>query len=280
MTWTFTDDVDVFLASAGPSLAARPVEHTVALSVTERLRRSGAHHYGDDDPLLGWWRGADGAVAGTLVRTPPHAALLTAVPPEAVGPLVEALGAGSDLDGVNADRDIAALLAARLPGYRTVQEQRLYRLGMLRPPSPAPEGRARVATRADRALLVEWVRGFADATGQAGKATSLVEWLVDEGTERGSLTLWECGGTPVALAGRTRMLAGTVRVTLVYTPPDFRGRGYGAAVTAASSRAALEAGAAEVLLFADLANPTSNGVYLRIGYEPVADRVQLRRDAR
>ncbi|SCF89448.1 hypothetical protein GA0115255_110331 [Streptomyces sp. Ncost-T6T-2b] len=94
MTWTFTDDVDVFLAATGPSLAARPVEHTVALTVTERLRRSGAHHYGDDDPLLGWWRGADGAVAGTLVRTPPHAALLNAVPPEAVGPLVEALGAG------------------------------------------------------------------------------------------------------------------------------------------------------------------------------------------
>ncbi|MFB7967121.1 GNAT family N-acetyltransferase [Streptomyces rubiginosohelvolus] len=275
MTWTFTPDVDVFLASAGPSLAARPVEHTVALSVTERLRRSGAHHYGDDDPVLGWWRGPDGAVAGTLVRTPPHVALLTAVPAEAVEPLVAALGTGPDLDGVNADRDIAALLAARLPGYRTVQEQRLYRLGALRPPSPAPEGRARAATRADRALLVAWVRGFADATGQS---KSSAEWLVDEGTERGSLTLWESGGTPVALAGRTRMPAGTVRVTLVFTPPEFRGRGYGAAVTAESSRAALAEGAAEVLLFTDLANPTSNGVYLRIGYEPVADRVQLRRD--
>ncbi|MEU2905705.1 GNAT family N-acetyltransferase [Streptomyces globisporus] len=275
MTWTFTDDVDVFLAAAGPSLAARPVEHTVALSVTERLRRSGAHHYGADDPVLGWWRGADGAVAGTLVRTPPHGAMLTALPPEAVEPLVEALGAGPDLDGVNADRDIAALLAARLPGYRTVQDQRLYRLGTLRPPSPAPEGRARAAAREDRALLVAWVEGFAEATGQS---KSSAEWLVDEGTERGSLTLWESGGTPVALAGRSLMLAGMVRVTSVYTPPEFRGRGYGAAVTAESSRAALAEGAAEVLLFTDLANPTSNGVYLRIGYEPVADRVQLRRD--
>ncbi|NUV67986.1 MULTISPECIES: GNAT family N-acetyltransferase [unclassified Streptomyces] len=275
MTWTFTDDVDVFLAAAGPSLAAWPVEHTVALTVTERLRRSGAHHYGDDDPVLGWWRGADGAVAGTLVRTPPHAALLNAVPPEAVGPLVEALGAGPDLDGVDADRDTAALLTTRLRRYRTEQEQRLYRLGTLRPPAPAPEGRARAATRADRALLVAWVEGFADATGQS---KSSAEWLVDEGTERGSLTLWESGGTPVALAGRSRMLAGTVRVTLVYTPPEFRGRGFGAAVTAEASRAALAEGAAEVLLFTDLANPTSNGVYLRIGYEPVADRVRLRRD--
>ncbi len=272
MTWTFTDDVDVFLAAAGPSLAARPVEHTVALTVTERLRRSGAHHYGAGDPVLGWWRGAGGTVAGTLVRAPPHVALLTAVPAEAVGPLVAALRAGPDLDGVNADRDTAALLAAGLPGYRTVQEQRLYRLGSLRPPSPAPDGRARAATRADRSLLVAWVNGLADATGQSKSSAA---WLVDEGTERGALTLWESGGVPVSLAGRTRMLAGTVRITLVYTPPEFRGRGYAAAATAEASRAALEAGAAEVLLFTDLANPTSNGVYLRIGYEPVADRVQM-----
>ncbi|MFI1224622.1 MULTISPECIES: GNAT family N-acetyltransferase [unclassified Streptomyces] len=276
MTWTFTDDVDAFLASAGASLAARPVEHTVALTVTERLRRSGAHHYGAGDPVFGWWRGTDGAVAGTLVRTPPHPALLTAVPAEAVEPLAEALGAGPDLDAVNADRDTAALLAARLPGYRTEQEQRLYRLDLLRPPSPAPEGRARAATRADRALLVGWVQGFADATGQSKSAAP---WLVDEGTERGALTLWESGGAPVALAGRSRMLAGRVRVTLVYTPSELRGRGYAAAVTAEASRAALEAGAAEVLLFTDLANPTSNGVYRRIGYEPVADRLLVRRGA-
>lgn len=176
---------------------------------------------------------------------------------------MELLGAGPDLDGVNAEPDTAALLAVRLPGYRTEQAQRLYRLGTLRAPSPAPEGRSRVATRADRALVVAWVQGFADATGQS---KSSAEWLVDEGTERGSLTLWESGGTPVALAGRTRILAGTVRVTLVYTPPGFRGRGYGAAVAAEASRAALAEGAAEVLLFTDLADPTSNGVYLRIGY--------------
>ncbi|RPK89982.1 MULTISPECIES: GNAT family N-acetyltransferase [Streptomyces] len=276
MTWTFTHDTGTFLAAAGASLAARPVEHTVALTVTERLGRAGAHHYGEGDPVLGWWRGADGAVAGTLVRTPPRPALLNGVPAEAVVPLAEALGAGPDLAAVNADRDTAALLAAVLPGYRTEQEQRLYRLGALRPPSPAPEGRARAARRADRALLVEWMHGFADTTGQSKTSA---EWLVDEGTERGALTLWESGGAPVALAGRSRMLAGTVRVTSVYTPPEHRGRGYAAAVTAEASRAALAAGAAEVLLFTDLGNPTSNGVYRRIGYEPVADRMQMRRDA-
>jgi predicted GNAT family acetyltransferase len=61
----------------------------------------------------------------------------------------------------------------------------------------------------------------------------------------------------------------------VYTPSEHRRRGYGAAVTAAATRDAQDAGASEVVLFTDLANPTSNGVYLRLGYHPVEDRVML-----
>jgi predicted GNAT family acetyltransferase len=37
------------------------------------------------------------------------------------------------------------------------------------------------------------------------------------------------------------------------------------------SRAALESGAAEVLLLTDLADPTSDALYRRIGYRPVCD---------
>jgi predicted GNAT family acetyltransferase len=35
------------------------------------------------------------------------------------------------------------------------------------------------------------------------------------------------------------------------------------------------AGAEEVLLYTDLANPVSNSIYQRIGYRPVEDRVML-----
>jgi predicted GNAT family acetyltransferase len=66
-----------------------------------------------------------------------------------------------------------------------------------------------------------------------------------------------------------------IRVGPVYTPPGLRHRGYAGAVTAAVSQAALDAGAAEVLLFTDLANPTSNSLYQNLGYQPVEDRVVL-----
>jgi predicted GNAT family acetyltransferase len=46
-------------------------------------------------------------------------------------------------------------------------------------------------------------------------------------------------------------------------------------VTAAASGRLLEAGAEDVLLYTDLANPVSNSIYQRIGYRAVEDRVVL-----
>ncbi|WP_406422598.1 GNAT family N-acetyltransferase [Streptomyces sp. NBC_00873] len=268
MTWTFTDDVEAFLDVAGASLAARPAENTLLLTVTATLRRSGPHAYGEAAPLLGWWRGPDGEVAGTLVHTPPHPPLLGTVAPEALVPLTTALR----LTSVNADRPTAEALAVGWPGHRIEQEQRLYRLDELIPPSPAPEGAPRTATTADRALLLAWHLAFAEEIGEPG---THAERLVDERTASGGLTLWEAGDAPVSMAGISPRVAGTVRVATVYTPPEYRGRGYAAAVTADVSRAAREAGAAEILLFTDLANPTSNGVYQRIGFRPVSDRLLI-----
>jgi predicted GNAT family acetyltransferase len=85
---------------------------------------------------------------------------------------------------------------------------------------------------------------------------------------------------PVSLAGLLRLVAAQIRVGPVYTPPRWRGRGFGAAVTAAVSQAALDTGADHVLLFTDLANPTSNTLYQRLGYRPVTDRVVLEFQAR
>ncbi|MFE7354439.1 GNAT family N-acetyltransferase [Streptomyces sp. NPDC057543] len=268
MAWTFTDDVDVFLEAAGASLAARPAENTLVLTVTAALRRGGPHAYGGSAPLLGWWRGADGEVAGTLVQTPPFRPLLGTVAPEALAPLAAAL----PLTEINADRATAEALAATWPGHRVDQEQRLYRLETLVPPSPTPSGRPRDATAADRELLVRWYLAFADQVGQSGQNA---ERMVDERTASGGLTLWEDGGVPVSMAGASPRIAGTVRIGPVYTPAEHRGRGYAAAVTAQVARAAREAGAQEVLLFTDLANPTSNGVYQRIGFRTLSDRLLI-----
>jgi predicted GNAT family acetyltransferase len=62
-----------------------------------------------------------------------------------------------------------------------------------------------------------------------------------------------------------------VRITLVYTPPSFRGRGYASACVAALSASLLASGRKFCFLFTDLANPTSNSIYQKLGYRPVCD---------
>lgn len=88
---------------------------------------------------------------------------------------------------------------------------------------------------------------------------------------REELIMWEDDGRSVSIAGVSAPIAGMSRIGPVYTPPELRGRGYGSAVAHAASRKALDDGATEVLLFTDLDNPTSNSVYQRLGFRPIAD---------
>jgi len=94
--------------------------------------------------------------------------------------------------------------------------------------------------------------------------------LTGEGT---GLMLWDVGGEPVSMAGWGGPTPSGIRVGPVYTPPVRRRRGYGSAVTAALSAQQLAGGRQFCFLYTDLANPTSNRIYMDIGYEPVCDAV-------
>ncbi|WP_234802764.1 GNAT family N-acetyltransferase [Mycobacteroides salmoniphilum] len=59
----------------------------------------------------------------------------------------------------------------------------------------------------------------------------------------------------------------------VHRGPAHRGRGYGSAVTAAACEWARQAGAQEIVLTTDLANPTSNSIYRKLGFRAVVDSV-------
>lgn len=273
--WQLTRDLDVFLDRAGNFLRDRPALHTVPLTVTEALRRRGMGAYGEEPPLFGVLE-RDGAVRGTFFRTPPYPLNLTAMDVRDAGALAELLAdVDAALPGAVAEPDTADAFAEawrRRTGATAVclRGERLYRLGDLTVPDPAPAGRVRVAGEADRDLLAHWFRDFAEAIG--GSTHRDAGAWADNRISYGGISLWEVpDGTPVSMAGATPPVAGQVRVGPVHTPASLRGRGYAGAVTAEVSRAARAAGAQEVVLFADLANPTSNGLYQRIGYRPVAD---------
>jgi predicted GNAT family acetyltransferase len=279
MPWTISEDFDDYTAAAGPFLRSEPAQHTVELTLIETMRSKGVHAFGEGTPVFGWWQQPGEPVTGAFLQTPPYPLLITGAPGEAAAELADTLAAtGRELAGVNSGEQTAGRFAGHWQQRTGItsaihQRTRLFRLGTLIPPSPAAPGRGRVATAADRDQVVTWFGEFMAEAGSLAEADPAR--AADDRMSYGGMTLWEDGGIPVSMAGVTRQVAGAIRVGPVYTPPALRGRGYGTTATTAVTQAALDGGAAEVLLFTDQANPTSNGIYQRLGYRPVEDRVIL-----
>ncbi|PZG19614.1 GNAT family N-acetyltransferase [Nonomuraea aridisoli] len=261
--WTFTSDVEEYAAVAEPFLLGDPVRHTVALTVLADLRAGLPVKH----PLFGWWT-SGGEIRGAVFRTPPHPAGLFAVPVEAVAPLLAALEGGvSQVVGpVEVISEVVRLLGEP---SRAVSE-RLYRLVDLTVPDVP--GRGRLAVPGDFPLLVSWYHAFG---AEVGMGEADVAERVARRLSGRELFVWEDEGAPVSLAALSPACGGVCRIGPVYTPPSRRRRGYGAAVTAYASRIGLDERCDQVVLFTDLANPTSNSVYRSIGYRPISDYAHL-----
>ncbi|MEU4762466.1 GNAT family N-acetyltransferase [Actinosynnema sp. NPDC023794] len=247
-----------------------PGWNNVPLTVTEKLRAGRA-----DGTLFGRLEHG-GEVRAVCYRRPTHRLSLTVLSPEQTDGLAAHLAdLGLPLTGVTAVDGTATAFAEawrRHAGVAPVHGQpvRLYRLGTLTPPEPVPAGRGRVAEARDRAQVIRWCSEFVAAVGEA-PSMDADTWAASRYAEKHYTFRETPDGTPASMAGSTSMIAGMVRVDPVYTPAHLRGRGYASAVAVEVSRAALTAGATDVVLFADPANATSNALYQRIGYVPIAD---------
>ena len=78
-------------------------------------------------------------------------------------------------------------------------------------------------------------------------------------------------GEVVHLTAHNPPSFGVARIGPVFTPKEHRGQGYASAGVAGVSRLLREQGA-DVCLYTDQANPTSNKIYAAIGYVPVVDQ--------
>jgi predicted GNAT family acetyltransferase len=87
----------------------------------------------------------------------------------------------------------------------------------------------------------------------------------------GGTSFWVVDGEPVSYAGAYNFTPNGVRVGPVYTPPEHRRRGYAAALVAEVTERELNNGRAFAYLYTNLANPTSNALYQRIGYRRVGE---------
>lgn len=152
--------------------------------------------------------------------------------------------------------------------YRVKMRNRLYELKRVNPVPPTP-GRLRVATANDLELVTEWIFAFQNEALQRGnlaESREVARYRINDQ----DIYLWE-DREPVSMAAQTRPTRSGICISLVYTPPELRGRGYATACVARLSQLFLDSGRNFCVLFTDLSNPTSNRIYQKIGYAPVCD---------
>jgi hypothetical protein len=265
------ESADGFLAHAGEFLGAREAEHNLILGLCSRLRVSPSL-YGKP-PYFAVVE-HDGRVVGATMRTPPHNLILSELDElAAIGTLLEdARAEFGSLPGVVGPKEAVARFAAAWPAETRLEiAQRAFLADHVDAPAGVA-GRMRDYERGDRALAAQWMDAFAEEALPEPPPESS-EQFVDRREEDadGGIVLWEDDGRPVSMAGFGGRTPKGIRIGPVYTPPELRGHGYASALTAAITQRLLEGGLRFCFLFTDLANPTSNSIYQRIGYEPVSD---------
>ena len=278
MGWYTTADLDKFLTAAGSYLRARAAENIELLTAAQDVRdgRRCGHGPGGD-PLYGWWEPPDGAeTRGAFMHDPSGPLLIAGRAPETAAALAAPLSrAGRVVSGVDARVAAADAFADawRQRAGVVVKLQRssnVHRLAAAVGEYEAPPGRARSATWADRDLLVGWLRAFGN---EVGDLTAMPEASADDMLGYGGAAFWEVSGTPVAMAIVAPAVAGVVRVSNLYTPPEHRGHSYAIAVLFAVSRAALIGRAREVVLITDRVRPMRPAS--RLGFELLGERAVL-----
>jgi hypothetical protein len=275
------DDAPSFLRLAGPLLERDEARNQLPLGIAGTLVRNPNAH-----DVVRFWVVRDGnEPAAAALRTEPYNLVLGDPGSEAaLGSLVDAIvdddpdvpGLVGNVPFVEEAAELIASRSARIAEHGLAQG--VYGLTKVRD-VPRVTGTARAATSEDRKLLIAWLTAFSyEALPHPDHDVERLGQTLDTrfSSEDAGFWLWEHEGEPVSLAGFSGPTPTGIRVGPAYTPPEHRRRGYATTLVADLSRWLLEQGHRACFLFTDLANPTSNRIYVDIGYERVCDALEYR----
>lgn len=217
------------------------------------------------------------SVAGAAIHTPPYPLAITAFPTSGMERLAECLidrnrepagvvGPATDAEGFAG----VYCTAAGDRSCRVEKKMRIYRLDRVVHPPPCG-GCLRAAVTGDLALAAEWTRRFHNEVREKGVDH---EAVARNAIADGRLFFWKTD-RPVSMGAWVRDTGNARAVGLVYTPQEERNRGYASACVAALCGEALSRGSSFCVLYADLANPTTNRIYQKIGFREVAEAAHL-----
>lgn len=268
-------DTKQFYERTKDYLLAQEAQHNLLLGIARTLQKNPERF---ENPYLAVVE-ADEEIKAIAIRTPPRHLILSQVRDlNAIAIVAQDLhDKGETLPGVSGlptEAETFARSWQTLTGqaYQLGLQMQIYQLEEVKPVTGV-SGYFRVAQECDRALLVEWIKAF--EIEALGALENDPEQFVDRHLSQQTLYLWQ-EEKPVSMAFGNGSPPDGGRITAVYTPPEYRGKGYATACVAALSQTLRDRGCRCCFLFADLANPTSNYVYQKIGYNPKATWLEYR----
>jgi uncharacterized protein len=269
------DDPAEYYHHVMPFLLSHEAEHNLPLGIVTTLLKT------DDRPFPPYLACVEdaGEIVGVAMRTLHNVVLSEMTDAAALNLIADDLHTlYSELPGVNGSKVLSEGFAESWQSvsdqrYHLARQLRIYRLETVQPVTDV-SGEYCKAAETDRELLIEWVMAFGaealDGTSRE-EAEQGVDLRLASSPDFRGLRLWWDAGKPVSFAGYGGPTPNGIRIGPVYTPPEYRGRGYASACVAALSQELLDSGRKFCFLFTDLSNPTSNHIYQNIGYEPVSD---------
>ena len=266
-------NANAFLAAAEVPLLRDEAKNNLILGIARAVL--GGRRYGEEPPYFLTVHDQDALIVAAI-RTPPYNLILYCDEGrlEALELIADHLmDAGEDLPGAHGTVDTVSAFSKTWANRTGVERhvemaQRVYCLTEVTAPRDVP-GAMRWAEEGDVETLVKWFAGFC-AEAVPSDPPLDPRRNVRQFMSPGLLGVWEKDGI-VSMAGSSRGSKNGATVSAVYTPPEHRGNGYASACVASLSQTLLDRGSAFCTLYADLANPTSNKIYQRVGFCPVAD---------
>ncbi|WP_315906664.1 GNAT family N-acetyltransferase [Priestia koreensis] len=274
LEFQYDEDFRVFKEKVIPVLETKEAEHNLILGITERLNEH-------TPPLFMAIVLKDKEVGAIFLQTHPNQVILAKIvdfSKEEIDHIAQELYMiYPTIPGIIGDRNMSLALIEQWAKWRNAtlsvhMNQRIYQLKEVKVPVNS-QGLKHIE-KEDLNTAYQFLYDFSQEVNEPMTMEAVHEKITMWFDANSLYGLYK-DGELISMAATTRPTRSNISVNAVYTPPSHRKKGYASQCVAALTQRMLDQGYASTSLYTDLDNPTSNKIYMEIGYEPVADSIHI-----
>lgn len=270
------DDLTLFKKDVIPFLEKDEAENNLALGVLQSLTEK------DESPFLMAAVIKDDDLGLTILQTHPSQIILSNSVPftsheiQVIGEKL--INTIQEIPGFVGEKELTTELAFYIADIKGIHahvqmNQKIYKLEKVKKNTKS-KGKLRKVEEKDHNTIKDWVYQFCNEVKQPISLEEAIK-KTKEMIHKGNLVAWEKNGKLVSMAYATRPTKNNITISYVYTPINERKKGYASDCVSAFTQLLLDRGYKTTSLYTDISNPTSNKIYIQIGYEAIMDSVHI-----